>query len=79
MYRAGGSPKVAEKELERKLSMSCIPPASASADNCLDDAARLSSKVRGELPGKGKELKTEAKVYGEKAGVKVDETVSALP
>lgn len=48
-----------------------------------DDAARLSSKVRSEFPGKGKEVKTEAKLYGEQAkqygeqvGNKVDETVS---
>ncbi|KAF2224142.1 hypothetical protein BDZ85DRAFT_97831 [Elsinoe ampelina] len=30
------------------------------------DAARLSSAVRNELPGKGKEVKTEAKVIGQK-------------
>ena len=32
--------------------------------------------MRGELPGKGKEIKTEAKVLGEQAGSKFDETVS---
>lgn len=41
-----------------------------------DDAARLSSKVRGELPGKEKELKTEAKVLGEQTGAKFDDAVS---
>lgn len=56
MYQAGGSPKVAEKQMEH-------------------DAARLSSKVRGELPGKEKEAKTEAKVYAEQAGQKIDRAI----
>ncbi|KAF1354751.1 hypothetical protein BDV97DRAFT_365988 [Delphinella strobiligena] len=48
------------------------------------DAARLSSKVRSEFPGKEKEVKTEAKLYGEQAkqygeqiGDKVDETLAS--
>ncbi|KAI5210778.1 hypothetical protein E4T42_00770 [Aureobasidium subglaciale] len=56
MYRAGGSPKVAEKQMEA-------------------DAARLSSSVKNELPGKAKELKTDAKVYGEQIGQKIDSAV----
>ncbi|KAI4746214.1 hypothetical protein E4T50_03428 [Aureobasidium sp. EXF-12298] len=56
MYRAGGSPKVAEKQIEH-------------------DAARLSSSARDELPGRAKELKTEAKVYGEQIGQKIDHAV----
>lgn len=43
-----------------------------------DDAARLSSKVRSELPGREKEVKTEAKVLGEQAAVKYDEAVRIL-
>ncbi|THW27248.1 hypothetical protein D6D25_06218 [Aureobasidium pullulans] len=56
MYRAGGSPKVAEKQIEH-------------------DAARLSSAARDELPGRAKELKTEAKIYGEQIGQKIDGAV----
>ncbi|THV64132.1 hypothetical protein D6D19_10332 [Aureobasidium pullulans] len=56
MYRAGGNPKVAEKQIEH-------------------DAARLSSAARDELPGRAKELKTEAKVYGEQIGQKIDGAV----
>ena len=41
-----------------------------------DDAARLSSAARDELPGRAKELKTEAKVYGEQIGQKIDGAVS---
>lgn len=41
-----------------------------------DDAARLSSSVKGEIPGKGKEMKTEAKLLGEEAGAKIDDAVS---
>ncbi|GAB7350027.1 hypothetical protein MBLNU459_g0701t1 [Dothideomycetes sp. NU459] len=41
------------------------------------DAARLSSKIKGDLPGKGKEFKTEAKLYGEEAGAKIDDTIAA--
>ncbi|KAG9603749.1 hypothetical protein KCU77_g1621, partial [Aureobasidium melanogenum] len=56
LYRAGGSPKVAEKEMEH-------------------DAARLSRSTKDELPGRAKELKTEAKVYGEQIGQKIDGAV----
>lgn len=49
--------------------------AASGAHIVTDDAARLSSKVRGEIPGKGKEWKTEAKLYGEEAGQKIDDTV----
>ncbi|KAK7724473.1 hypothetical protein SLS57_004228 [Botryosphaeria dothidea] len=40
------------------------------------DAARLSSKVKGELPGKEKEAKTSAKVLGEEAGERVDSAIA---
>ncbi|QDS73047.1 hypothetical protein FKW77_009538 [Venturia effusa] len=36
------------------------------------DAARLSSKVRSELPGKEKEAKTQLKLSGEQAGKSID-------
>lgn len=44
-------------------------------NNSADDAARLSAKIKGEIPGKEKEWKTEAKLYGEEAGAKIDDTV----
>jgi hypothetical protein len=75
MYQAGGSPKVAEKQMERKAYL--FPLRKSTLRIYLaDDAARLSSKVRGELPGKEKEAKTEAKVYAEQAGQKIDRAVS---
>ena len=40
-----------------------------------DDAARLSSKVRGELPGAEKEAKTGIKLTAEEAGAKFDSAV----
>ncbi|EOD44408.1 calcofluor white hypersensitive protein [Neofusicoccum parvum] len=40
------------------------------------DASRLSSKIKGELPGKEKEVKTSAKVLGEEAGDKVDGVIA---
>jgi len=75
MYQAGGSPKVAEKQMERKAYL--FPYRKSTLSIYLaDDAARLSSKVRGELPGKEKEAKTEAKVYAEQAGQTIDRAVS---
>lgn len=40
-----------------------------------DDAARLSSSVKSQLPGSEKEAKTQAKVYGQEAGAKLDSAV----
>ncbi|KAF2091402.1 hypothetical protein K490DRAFT_31510 [Saccharata proteae CBS 121410] len=57
LYQAGGSPKVAEKQVEH-------------------DAARLSSTIKGELPGRGKEAKTTAKVYAQEAGEKIDSAIN---
>jgi hypothetical protein len=46
----------------------------------IDDAAKLSSKVRGELPGRGKEVKTGVKLTAEEAGAKFDSAVrSTMP
>lgn len=39
------------------------------------DAAKLSSEVRGKLPGSEKEAKTELKLHGEEFGKKVDDAV----
>ncbi|KAI0185896.1 hypothetical protein EV127DRAFT_411775 [Xylaria flabelliformis] len=36
------------------------------------DAHKLSSKVRDELPGRGKEAEKDAQLYGRQAGAKVD-------
>ncbi|KAB2572197.1 hypothetical protein BFW01_g3187 [Lasiodiplodia theobromae] len=40
------------------------------------DASRLSSKIKGDLPGKEKEAKTSAKVLGEEAGEAIDKTIA---
>lgn len=40
-----------------------------------DDAAKLSSKVRSELPGKEKEATTQLKLSGEQAGKTMDSAV----
>ncbi|KAI9833585.1 MAG: hypothetical protein M1819_003538 [Sarea resinae] len=53
LYSAGGSPKVAQKEIEH-------------------DAARVSAKVKSELPGREKEAKKQGEEWGEKAGAKFD-------
>lgn len=42
----------------------------------IDDAARLSAKAKGHLPGTGKEIKTEGKVLAADAGAKLDGAVS---
>lgn len=74
MYRAGGSPKVAEKQMERMFYISLNQ--NPAADTFKDDAARLSTSVKDHLPGREKEIKTEAKVLGEQFGQKVDDAVS---
>lgn len=50
----------------------------AATDKFTDDAARLSTSVRDHLPGREKEIKTEAKVLGEQYGQKIDDAVSHL-
>ena len=40
-----------------------------------DDASRLSSRVKSEMPGTEKEVKTEGKVLSEKAASKLDSAV----
>lgn len=44
-----------------------------------DDASKLSSKIRGELPGAGKEVKTGLNLSGEKIGQSVDNAVCSNP
>jgi len=41
----------------------------------VDDAARLSSSAKNDLPGREKEAKTELKVLGSEAGAKFDSAV----
>ncbi|KAI9657672.1 MAG: hypothetical protein M1821_002848 [Bathelium mastoideum] len=41
------------------------------------DAARVSSAIKGDLPGKEKEVRTEGKVLGAEAQAKVDQTISS--
>ncbi|KAF2154986.1 hypothetical protein K461DRAFT_291885 [Myriangium duriaei CBS 260.36] len=41
------------------------------------DAARVSTSIKDRLPGREKEVKTEAKVLGEQAGAKIDSAYDA--
>ncbi|KAI1756074.1 hypothetical protein F4782DRAFT_320029 [Xylaria castorea] len=40
------------------------------------DAHKLSSKVKGELPGRGKEAEKDVQLFGKQAGAKVDSALS---
>ncbi|KUI58410.1 hypothetical protein VM1G_10026 [Cytospora mali] len=40
------------------------------------DVHKASAKVKGELPGRGKQAEKEAQAYGREAGAKLDETVA---
>lgn len=73
LYQAGGSPKVAEKQFERESELSY--KTLHISNSYPDDAAKVSSKVRSELPGTAKEAKTEFKLNAEKAGAKFDAAV----
>jgi len=53
LYSAGGSPKVAEKNLEADLS-------------------KASAKIKGELPGRGKEAQKKGEAWASEAGQKFD-------
>jgi len=53
LYTAGGSPKVAEKNLEADLS-------------------KASAKIKGELPGRGKEVQKKGEAWASEAGQKFD-------
>lgn len=50
----------------------------AGTDLFQDDAAKLSTSIRDQLPGREKEAKTEAKLLGQEAGAKVDYAVSTI-
>ncbi|KAI0549937.1 hypothetical protein F4679DRAFT_544268 [Xylaria curta] len=40
------------------------------------DAHKLSSKFKGELPGRGKEAEKDAELYGKQAGAKIDSALN---
>jgi hypothetical protein len=44
-----------------------------------DDAAKLSNKVRGDLPGAKNEAKTGIELTGKEAGQQFDNAVSSIP
>ncbi|KAK6076126.1 hypothetical protein SCUP234_00264 [Seiridium cupressi] len=86
LYSAGGSPKVAQKQAEG-VSRVPTPPSNQSimaspaahvltCDPLLADAHKLSAKVKGELPGRGKEAEKRTEQYGAEAGAKFDSAVS---
>ena len=43
-----------------------------------DDAASATARVKGDLPGKGKEAKLQGEVWAKQAGAKLDHAVSLL-
>ena len=45
----------------------------------LGDLSRASSKFKGELPGKGNEVKKDAEKWGSQAGAKLDDAVRVIP
>lgn len=47
--------------------------------DALVDAHRLSSKIKSELPGRGKEVEKDAEKYGKQAGAKIDSAVCVSP
>ena len=44
--------------------------------NVIDDASSASAKLKGELPGSGKEAQKQGEEYAHKAGAAIDSTVS---
>ncbi|KAK9774460.1 putative Calcofluor white hypersensitive protein [Seiridium cardinale] len=91
LYSAGGSPKVAQKQAEACAVLSAqtspTPPSNQiimatpaahmlTCDPLLADAHKLSAKVKGELPGRGKEAEKRTEQYGAEAGAKFDSAVS---
>lgn len=77
LYRAGGDPKVAERKAEREsIAMNPLVQSSTLMMR-IDDAARMSSRVRGSLPGTEKEITTKAKELGAEAGAKIDDVVGS--
>jgi hypothetical protein len=80
LYTAGGNTKVAQKQAEgmmqsHKHQLVEIREHS-DEDQLLADAHKLSAKVKGELPGRGKEAEKDAERVAAKAGAKVDSAVS---
>ena len=78
LYTAGGSPKVAKKEVERRFT----DEKGGSLDiwlthgRAIGDAARISSTVKSELPGRGKVYQKEGEELAQRAGAKLDHTVN---
>lgn len=73
LYNAGGDPKLAEKQFECTFPL--FPP-SVTVLTFIDDAARASAKVRGELPGREKEAKKAGEEGFEAIRSKAKELVS---
>lgn len=76
LYSAGGSPKAAEKQFERKFLSSFAslhpPPTEKARTNYPDDL----KAVRDRATTSGGDIKTDAEKYGAKAGAKIDSAVA---
>lgn len=74
LYKAGGSPKAAEKELERKVS-SIQHERAVNNSYMIDDLSRASSKMKQELPGRTNQAEKASEKWATEAGAKVDALV----
>lgn len=74
LYRAGGNPKVAEREAEREIHFHACSW-SRSLHVFIGDVTKLTS--RGGAAGTKDEAKAEFKLHAEEAGQKLDSAVSA--
>ncbi|EKD16536.1 calcofluor white hypersensitive protein [Drepanopeziza brunnea f. sp. 'multigermtubi' MB_m1] len=64
LYKAGGNPKVAEKQVEGMLHPLSDP-----------DLSRASAKIKSEIPGRAHEAQKEGEKWASQAGAKLDSAV----
>lgn len=79
LYVSGGDPKVAQKKIERKLlrlNEKNLSRMIRLLTNATDDATSATAKLKGELPGSGKEAQKQGEEYAHRAGAAIDSTVS---
>jgi hypothetical protein len=75
LYTAGGSPKVAKKEMECKSLNSTATQLHDTDEILTDDAAHASAAMKHEMPGRGKEMKKGGELQAAEVGSKIDSTV----
>lgn len=76
LYSAGGSPKVAEKKLEGASELD--DKQRILANHSIADLAKASAKIKGEMPGRGKEAQKTGEAWATEAGAKIDSAVRLL-